>query len=174
MPLQKKRFFPLTPKRFETSETNKKRTEIRTLESLPVTSEEICFPFAHQVARVTRRVGVKEPEVVYLITSLGEEKLSAEQWLQHNRDHWLIENGLHQRLDISHDDDRSRLKSKNALFVRAHLTRWVNSLFVHWQQQHSKPKYKTTTDFFAYMSKNHCQKALSFLTSPKPTIYASS
>ena len=31
--------------------------------------------------------------------------------------HWGIENGLHQRLDISHNDDRCRVRNDNAMLV---------------------------------------------------------
>ena len=34
-----------------------------------------------------------------------------------NRDAWGIESGLHQRLDVSHNDDRCRVRNDNAMLV---------------------------------------------------------
>jgi hypothetical protein len=38
-------------------------------------------------------------------------RLDATNWLRLNRDAWGIENGLHQRLDISHNDDRCQVRN---------------------------------------------------------------
>lgn len=45
------------------------------------------------------------------------------------RDAWGIENGLHQSLDISHNDDRCRVRNDNAMLVLGML-RLSNSPFM--------------------------------------------
>jgi predicted transposase YbfD/YdcC len=40
-----------------------------------------------------------------------------QNWLRLNRDAWGIENGLHQRLDVSDNDDRCRVRNDNAMLV---------------------------------------------------------
>src|SRR6202030_4601838 len=49
-------------------------------------------------------------------------------WLRLNRDHWGIESGLHQRLDVSHNDDRCRVRNDNAMLVLGMMLRLSNSL----------------------------------------------
>ena len=54
--------------------------------------------------------GRKEEEVA-LITSAPLGVLDAALWLRLNRQGWGIESGLHQRLDVSYNDDRCRVQS---------------------------------------------------------------
>jgi hypothetical protein len=64
------------------------------------------------IARLQRRVrrkGHKTTEIVYLISSLTLEELNAAGWLKLKRDYWIIESRLHHPLDVSLDEDRSRL-----------------------------------------------------------------
>ena len=55
-------------------------------------------------------------------------------WLRLNRDHWGIESGLHQRLDISHNDDRCKVRNDNAMLVLGMMLRLSNSLFIQWSR----------------------------------------
>jgi hypothetical protein len=64
-----------------------------------------------------RQTEGRKDELVALITSLEPSRLDATNWLRLNRDHWGIESGLHQRLDISHNDDRCRVRNDNAMLV---------------------------------------------------------
>jgi hypothetical protein len=50
-----------------------------------------------------------------------------------NRDVWGIESGLHQRLDVSHNDDRCRVRNDNAMLVLGMMLRLSNSLFMQWR-----------------------------------------
>jgi hypothetical protein len=68
---------------------------------------------------------------VALITSLEPSRLDAANWMRLNRDAWGIESGLHQRLDISHNDDRCRFRNHNAMVVLGMMLRLSNSLFMH-------------------------------------------
>ena len=57
------------------------------------------------MARVLRQTTGRKDEAVALITSAPPERLAATQWLLLNRQGWGIESGLHQRLDVSYNDD---------------------------------------------------------------------
>jgi hypothetical protein len=98
-----------TPTKARVQESNKSRQESRSIVTAPVTAEEVCFPLAEQAARLLRQTEGRKDERVALITRAEPSRLDASNWLRLNRDAWGIENGLHQRLDISHNDDRCRV-----------------------------------------------------------------
>lgn len=52
-----------------------------------------------------------------MISSLTLEQLDAAGWLQHKRGYWVIESRLHHALDVSLDEDRSRVRQPNAALV---------------------------------------------------------
>jgi hypothetical protein len=106
-------------------EINKSRKESRSIVTAPVSGEQVCFPLAEQVcfplaeqaALLLRQTEGRKDELVALITSVEPSRLDATNWLRLNGDAWGIENGLHQRLDISHNDDRCRVRNDNAMSV---------------------------------------------------------
>lgn len=67
--------------------------------------------------RRVRRGGQKTIETVYLISSLTLEQLQARGWLKLKRGYWVIESRLHHALDVSLDEDRSRVRQRNAALV---------------------------------------------------------
>ena len=171
-PFHRRVFPPLksTPNRARTLESNRGVAESRTLESRPTAAEDIGFPFAAQVARLTRQHIGRKDETVGLITDLLPEQLPAERWLKTNRLAWGIENGTHQRLDISLNDDRCRVRSTNALWILGMLRRLVISLFMHWRARHPKPKHQSLTDFQAAMGEDNLTMALAFVTRRQPKL----
>jgi hypothetical protein len=64
--------------------------------------------------RRVRRAGRKTTETVYLISSLTLAQLDALGWLRLKRNYWVIESRLHHALDVSLDEDRSRVRQRNA------------------------------------------------------------
>lgn len=85
-----------------------------------MTPEQVGFPGARLIARLQQRVrrnGKKSTQIVYLISSLTLEQLDAAGWLQHKRGYWVIESRLHHALDVSLDEDRSRVRQPNAALV---------------------------------------------------------
>jgi hypothetical protein len=120
----------------------------------------VGFAFASQVARLLRQTQGRKDEEVALITSAPTSVLPAKLWLQLNRQSWGIESGLHQRLDVSYNDDRSRVQNDNALWVLGMFRRIANSLFVQWSSYQPRPDHVTTTDFQTIMAENHRAKAL--------------
>jgi len=75
-----------------------------------------------------RRAGQTSTETVYLISSLTLEQLDARGWLRLKRGYWIIESKLHQALDISLDEDRSRVRQPNAALVLGLFRRLVVSV----------------------------------------------
>jgi hypothetical protein len=101
------------------------------LECREVTPEQVGFPGARLIARLKRRVrrrGQKSTETVYLISSLTLEQLDARAWLKLKRGYWVIESRLHHALDVSLDEDRSRMRQPNAALVLGLFRRLVVSL----------------------------------------------
>jgi hypothetical protein len=144
--------------------------ESRTLASHDTAAEDIGFPFAAQVALVTRQHVGRQDETVGLITDRPVEELPAARWLGDNRLAWGIENGTHQRLDVSLNDDRCRVRNPKALLILGMLRRLVISLFMEWRAKHPKPRHQSLTDFQAAMGEDNLRKAMAFVTSPRPNL----
>jgi predicted transposase YbfD/YdcC len=135
-----------------------------------VAAEDIGFPFAAQAAQLTRQHTGRKNETVGLITDLTQAQLPAALWLKANRQAWGIENGTHQRLDVSLNDDRCRVRNTNGLWILGMLRRLVISLFMHWRARHPKPQHQSLTDFQAAMGEDNLAIALAFLTQQRPKL----
>ena len=98
------------------------------------------FPLASQAARLLRQTQGRKNEELALITSAPVSLLPAMLWLLLNRQGWGIESGLHQRLDVSYNDDRCRVQSDNGLWVLGMFRRLANSLFVEWSSPTTPPR----------------------------------
>ena len=159
-----------TPTRARTLEKNKGVPESRTLESRSVAAEDIGFPFAAQAALLTRQHVGRKNETVGLITDLTPDQLPAAPWLKTNRLAWGIENGTHQRLDVSLNDDRCRVRSTNALWILGMLRRLVISLFMHWRAHHSKARHQSLTGFHAALGEDNLASAMAFVTHKRPEL----
>jgi hypothetical protein len=110
------------------------------------------FPCVEQVALLRRHLRQHAPETGALVTSLPPEALTAAQWPEANRAAWGIESGLHQRLDVSHCDDRSRVRLPQSRRLLGMFRRFSHSLFTEWRRRQQQPRHQTTTDFFTAMS----------------------
>ena len=128
------------------------------------------FPFAAQAARLLRQTQGRKDEEVALITSAPTKKLKALLWLLLNRQGWGIENGLHQRLDISYNDDRCRVQSDKGILIFGMFRRIANSLFMEWRQHQRRPEHVTTTDFQTLMAEEHRRRALRFVIAKHPSL----
>ena len=128
------------------------------------------FPFARQAARLVRQTTGRQDENVALITSAPASLLPAPRWLALNRQGWGIESGLHQRLDVSYNDDRCRVQTDNAMWVLGMFRRLANSLFVEWSTQQRRPDHVTTTTFQTVMAENHRTAAMRFVLSKRPSL----
>lgn len=117
-----------------------------------------------------RRHAGRRNEEVGLITDLGPDELSASQWLAANRQGWGIENGCHQRLDVTLNDDRCRVRSGNGLLVLGMFRRLVIRRFMHWRLQQPKPHQKSLSDFQSVMGEDNRAQAIAFVTSHSPKL----
>lgn len=117
-----------------------------------------------------RQVKGRKDELVSLVTSMEAERLPAAQWLKLNRWAWGIENGTHQRLDVSHNDDRCRIRNSNGIRVMGMFKRLSNSLFMEWRSRQPKPEYCTTTNFQELMEAEHCRRAVRTVFAKNPSL----
>lgn len=155
-------------------EFNKGQPELRVLRSCASSAEAMDFPCVGQVALLRRHLRQHAPETVALVTSLPPAELNAAQWLECNRAAWGIESGLHQRLDVSHRDDQSRVRLPSSMRVIGMFRRFSNSLFMEWRSRQQKPRHQTTTDFFTAMNAEHQRYALRCLSARLPSFRSSS
>lgn len=121
-----------------------------------------------QIAQLYRHIGRHKPETVCLITSRDAQALDATQWLQANRQYWGVEAGLHQRLDASANEDRCRVRNRNAVWVLGIFRRLSVSLFAEWRSRDPKRRWATLTDFHATMGEEHGRYAVRFLFAKRP------
>jgi len=82
-------------------------------------------------------------ETVWLVTSREPGQMGPEKFLEHNREYWGIENGLHQRLDCSGMEDRLRVRNKNAATVLGLLHRMSITLFMAWAKTQRSRRDRT-------------------------------
>jgi hypothetical protein len=98
---------------------------------LEVTPSKANFPGARLAARLQTRVrrnGKWERETVYLISSRSFDELEAKGMLKLKRKYWVIESRLHHCLDITLQEDLSRVRSTNSVRVLGMIRRLVVSL----------------------------------------------
>jgi len=155
-------------------EKNRGRTEIRTLCTAPISPEQACFPSAAQSAIILRQGLGEQPDVQYLLSSREPERLSPSQWLAHQRAYWGIETGLHLRLDVSAQEDRSRVRHRNAAWILGMFRRIGVSLFMHWRGQDPKRAKSTLADFHEEMGLEHQRRAFALVNSKESSVLEAS
>lgn len=148
-------------------EPNRGRTEIRTLCAAVLSPEQACFPAAAQCALILRQGLGDTPEPQYLLTSRASERLPACAWLGAQREYWGVEAALHQRLDVSADEDRSRVRHRNAAWVLGMFRRISVSLFMHWRGQNPKRVKATLPDFHEEMGLENQRRAFALVNAKK-------
>ena len=122
------------------------------------------------MARVRRVTTERKPGTVALLTSAPPEQLDAQTWLRLNRGGFGgIENGLHQRLDVSLDDDRCRVRHPNAMHVLGIFRRLGNSLFMEWRSRQAHPQCLMTSDFQTDMAAENHRRAMIMVTAATPS-----
>lgn len=136
-----------------------------------MTAEQVCFPHAAQAAVIRRKSGTRRRETVYLLTSREAERFSADAWLRANRHGWGIENGLHQRLDVTAQEDRCRVRSRNGAWVLGMFRRTAISLFAEWRIRNPARAHRSTFgDFLARMADDNHRLGFTLLNSLNPSL----
>jgi hypothetical protein len=106
-----------------------------------------------------RRTGEKvEHEVVFGITSLPGERAGAAPLLAFARQHWGIENGLHNRRDGTLKEDASRVRKGSAAQVMAVL----RNLVIYLGSFVDKPSLASVTRHFLC----HPEKSVELVSTP--------
>ncbi len=129
----------------------------------------MVFPGAAQIGEFYRQTSGRKSETVYVITS--RQNLQVQDWLTLQRRYWGIENGLHQRLDVSADEDRCRVRNKNAVWILGMFRRLTVSLFCQWQSQFPEKKAKRLClpDFHDRMSLENQRRGFLWVSAAKPS-----
>ncbi len=140
------------------------------LDARPYSPEQACFPAVSQIAKVFRKTSGRKPETVYVTTSREPSALDAAQWLSALRQYWGIENGLHQRLDASANEDRSRVKTVNAVWVMGMFRRLVVSLYAEWKSRSKKRHRASLHDFHNLMARHNKKHAYSLVSALSPSL----
>jgi len=109
----------------------------------------------------------EKPEAEYLLTSREPQRLSARGWLDYQRAYWGIENGLHQRLDVSANEDKSRVRHRNATWILGMFRRIAVSIFMHWRTRNPKFDQATFPDFHAEMALENQRRAFALVNAKK-------
>jgi len=149
------------------------------LSAREVSPEMVGFPGTSTIAKLVRRTRRKSKvstETVYLITSLSLAEMDARGILKHKRLYWVIESRLHHPLDISLDEDRSRVRHPNAALVLAMFRRLTVSLAIHWVDARRALKRRGTVRSFQKRF-HHCRtgprKLSDLVFTNRPTAWAS-
>ena len=161
-------------------EKNRGRIEIRSLELIEVTPSQAGFPGARLVARLQTRVwraGKWSQTMVYLVSSLTLEQLQAEGMLRLKRGYWVIESRLHHCLDMTMQEDLSRVRNANAARVLGMIRRVVlsvaNAALDQLRKRRPKTKANTKTYRQRFLSANGGAKRLhSLLFCKHPDVLA--
>jgi predicted transposase YbfD/YdcC len=116
------------------------------------------------VVEVTREVtilrgkdkGKHSLETVLYVSSLEFDPQRAEQLLAFIRLYWGIEGGLHQRLDVTAGEDKSRVRNRNAIKVLGIARRSIFGIYEQWSSRRKNTRQSTLRDFYDAMDRfNH-------------------
>ncbi len=139
-----------------------------------ITPAQAGFPHAAQAAELKRFIDRKSKadqkvECEYLQTSIPASLLDTQQMLRLDREYWGIESGLHQRLDISAQEDKSRVRIPKAALNLCLFRRASMSFATHWIQRQKNKRLATTSGFYDDMRAKGFRKAFSLVTTKYPS-----
>jgi predicted transposase YbfD/YdcC len=140
------------------------------LDSRPYSPEQACFPAVAQIGKVFRKTSGRRPETVYIISSREPSAMNAEQWLVALRQYWGIENGVHQRVDASANEDRSRVRTVNAVWVMGMFRRLAVSLYAEWRSRSENRRRASLHDFHNLMARHNKKHAYSLVSALSPSL----
>lgn len=129
---------------------------------------------AAQAALLHRQTTGRQPESVHLLTSRAADRLAADSWLARQRRAWDIENGLHQRLDVSAEEERRRVRHRNAVPVLAAFRRLGVSVFKEWQSRSPRRARATLRDFHDALRLHAQRGGFALVAAARPSLCNSS
>ena len=158
-------------------EHNRSRREVRALNTMNVTPEEVGFAGAAPIGKLrTRGRGCrrKVQETRFLITSASNERLDAFGRLDAKRGYWAIESSLHYRLDEVLDEDESRVRGGRAAHLMGRCRRLVVGFACEWLRKAKGTKKncrKGTHDFQDHLTANNRAHAFALITASTPSAW---
>lgn len=132
---------------------------------MSISPDQACFPAAEQSAIILPQGLGETADHEYLLSSREPARLTAQQCEQLQRNYWGVEAGLHQRLDVSADEDRSRVRHRNAAWVLAMFRRLGVNLFMHWREQAPERAKAALPDFHEEMGLENQSRAFAWSNS---------
>lgn len=153
-------------------EKNRGRHERRQLRLQDTTPEQVCFVAARQIGELCSTTSKKDTaqtqKIWALITSADPAQWPTMELLRCRRRYWGIE-ASHQRLDITLDEDRSRVRTPKAMTVLGMFRRMAMSLACAWLDDPLRRKRKLCTrDFLNHLNAENARKAFALVTSLNP------
>lgn len=149
---------------------NRGRHEQRMLDCRPYSPEQTCFPAVAQIGKVFRKTSGRRPETVYVTTSREPTAMNAGQWLLALRQYWGIENGVHQRVDASGNEDRSRVRTVNSVWLMGMFRRLTVSIYAEWRSRCPRRSRASLHDFHNLMARHNKKHAYSLVSSRSPSV----
>ncbi len=98
------------------------------------------------------------------------ERLRAAQGLASQRRAWDLENGWRPRLEVSADEDRSRVREGNAVRLLAMFRRLAVSVYLEWRRRDMRRQRKSLRDFYDAMSLERPRRALALVSAARPSV----
>jgi hypothetical protein len=117
-----------------------------------------------QIGKVFRKTSGRKSETVYVTTSREPSTMNAEQWLAALRQYWGIENGLHQRVDASANEDTSRVRTVNAVWLMGMFRRLGVSIYAEWRSRSVNRRRASLHDFHNFMARHNKKHAYSLVS----------
>ena len=152
-------------------ERNHSRQECRQLRMQRTTPEQTCFVAAAQIGELQTSTVKKDKtsgKTWAVITSAQPEQCNAQELLQCRREYWGIEAG-HQRLDITLDEDRSRVRTPKGMTVLGMFRRLAISFACAWTDHPQRRKQKKSTrDFQRHLAAENSRRGFSLVTAHGP------
>jgi hypothetical protein len=122
-----------------------------------------------QLDTLGRARGKRRRKSWFVITSAEAQRYPTAVLLACRRGYWAIEAKLHQRLDISLDEDRSRVRTPKGLFVLGLFRRLAVSLACAWLAHPQRQRAKMSTrDFQRHLAADHALRAFALVTAATP------
>ena len=148
-------------------EKNRGRKEVRQLRWVGTTPEKLCCVGAQSVVEMTRATeilkgkdkGQCSRETVYYVSSLPLVPERAMLLLLLIRSYWGIETGHHARLDVTAQEDASRVRHRNSLRVLGDVRRIVMGFYYAWRDTRKNKRQSTLKDFHDTMDRHQHRDA---------------
>jgi hypothetical protein len=102
-------------------------------------------------------------EKIFYVSSRAMLAGQAQNPLAAVRLYWEIENGLHQRLDVTAKEDSSRVRNRNSLLLLGMVRRGVMGIFHAWRKKRKNKRQSTLNDFHDTMALHQHRQAAQLL-----------